>query len=119
MNFIYGDFNDHHKDLVKHDIVTLEKVVCCYPHINDLLENSLSKADKIYGLVYPVDNFISRTLNICSTFYFKIKGSQFQTFVHSEAMMHEKILSKGFERVFYKSTFPWHVAVYKNVIKLV
>ena len=55
-----GDFTDLQEQIQLHDIVTLDKVICCYPFMDDLLKTSLSKAKKYYALVYPQANVLSK-----------------------------------------------------------
>jgi len=115
MEFIFGDFIDFHQHIDKHDIVTLERVVCCYPHVTDLINNSTSKANKYYALVYPMDGFLSKSVNKLAHLYLKLKKNPFRTYVHSEKMMHELICKNGFENIYYGNVFPWKIAVYKRV----
>ena len=113
--FIHGDFNDKINELEKHNIVTLERVVCCYPYIEDLIDNSTSKAISYYGLVYPNDGGLSKFLNKLAHFYFWLKKNPFRTHIHSEIMMHKRIEKNGFNRIYYMKQFPWNVALYKRV----
>ncbi len=112
---IYADFVDCYSDIGKHDIVTLEKVVCCYPEVKDLINHSTAKAGKYYGLVYPLDGAVARAVNKLAHLYFKITRNPFRTQIHSEKMMDELIRQNGFERVHYSKSFPWRVALYKRV----
>ena len=114
MEFIHGDFNDVYTSLENKGIVTLERVVCCYPNVVDLINNSTAKADNYYAFIYPMDNLLSRLVNRLGDFHFRLKKSPFRSFVHSEKMMHELVQSNGFERIYHASTFPWKVAVYKR-----
>jgi len=112
---IYADFIDCHKDIDKHDIVTLEKVVCCYPQVEDLIHHSTAKAGKYYGLVYPLDGAVARVVNKIAHLYFKITRNPFRTQIHSEKMMDTLILQNGFQRIYYSKIFPWKIALYKRV----
>ena len=115
MSFIHADFNDCFQTIEKHDIVTLERVVCCYPNVVDLINNSTSKAIKYYGLVYPMDTFLSKLINQIGHVYLKIKRNPFRTFIHSEEMMHTLISNNGFKQIYYSKKFPWRIVLYKKI----
>lgn len=112
---IYADFIDCHKDIGGHDIVTLEKVVCCYPQVEDLIRHSTAKAGKYYGLVYPLDGAVAKAVNKMAHLYFKMTKNPFRTQIHSEKMMDKLIRQNGFQRIYYSMAFPWKIALYKRV----
>lgn len=37
------------------DVVTLDRVICCYPDMESLVSRSADRAQRLYGLVYPRD----------------------------------------------------------------
>lgn len=115
MEFVYGDFLDIYPTVERHDVVTLEKVVCCYPNVKDLINSSASRSEEVYGLVYPMDNWLSRLTNKIGNIYLWITKNSFRSFVHRESMINSLIVDNGFERVHYSAVFPWRVAVYKRV----
>ncbi len=115
MKFIHGDFNDHHNEIEQHDIVTLSRVVCCYPDVDQLINNSISKANKYYGLVYPADNFIFKTGIGLMNFGLYLRRNPFRTFVHSVDKMNGLISNHGFKRVYLGNAFLWRIALYKRV----
>ena len=55
-----GDFVDLAKSVEPADIVTLDRVVCCYPDVDALLGAAADKATRIVGLVYPRDIWWNR-----------------------------------------------------------
>lgn len=114
MSFYHGDFVDHEKAIDQHDIVTLERVVCCYPDVQELITTTTNKSKRIYALVYPLDNFLSRLLIKVTHVYFWFKKNPFRTFVHSEKMMHELIEAQGFELVKRDRKSFWRIAVYRR-----
>lgn len=112
--FIHGDFNDNNTEIEKHNIVTLERVVCCYPHVESLIDNSTAKAINYYAFVYPNDSWFAKIVNQLAHIYFKIKKNPFRTQIHYAKMMHERIENNGFTRIYYGNQFPWKIAVYKR-----
>jgi 2-polyprenyl-3-methyl-5-hydroxy-6-metoxy-1,4-benzoquinol methylase len=39
------------------DVVTLDRVICCYPDMQSLVSRSADRAQRLYGLVYPRDTW--------------------------------------------------------------
>ncbi len=114
VSYFFGDFVDHHTQLENHDVVVMDKVVCCYPHFNDLLTNAMDKSNEILALSYPKSNLPGRLLVSLGNFFFKFKGSKFRAFMHPNAEIRAVIKSGGFERLYYKSTIPWNIEVYRK-----
>ena len=52
------------------DIVTLDRVICCYHDMHSLVSLSVAKAGKLYGLVYPRDTWWMRAAVSLGNFYF-------------------------------------------------
>ncbi len=114
MSFIYADFVDVHDKVEAQDIVTLERVVCCYPDFRALITDSTNKANEYYGIIYPLDTPLSRLLIRLTHIYFWFKKNPFRTFVHPETEMQQLIMDQGFEAVHIQRVFPWKVALYKR-----
>ena len=52
-----GDFVELAPQLPQADIVTLEKVICCYPDMRALVGLSSARAGKLYRVVFPRDTW--------------------------------------------------------------
>ena len=112
-----GDFTDIQEQIQKHDIVTLDKVICCYPYMDDLLKASLSKAKKYYALVYPQANVLSKLGVKILNLILKLKGNSFRTFIHSPILVESTIANAGFKKIYSNKTFlSWNIHLYKKEI---
>ncbi len=112
VKFFHGNFVDLAENIAPADIVTLDKVICCYPDVEKLVGLSAERAKKIYGLVYPRDTRVSKVIEVLANFTNRIQRCPFRVFVHSTRVV-DAILSKnGFKRSFYHHTPLWQVAVY-------
>lgn len=114
-NFVVGDFVDVHPEMEVHDIVTLDKVICCYPDFKVLLESGIDKTGRILALSFPVSNFISRFLAKLAALYFKWKKSSFKSYVHPSKQVHQFIEERGFKMKHKALSFPWNVYIYEKV----
>lgn len=114
VNFIQGDFVEMVKEIPSADIVTLDKVICCYPDLQTLVGLSSQKAGKIYGVIYPVDTWWMKFGVRIPNFFFKIKHNPFRLYIHPTQAIEALIRKSGLKRKFYCKLFMWHVAVYQR-----
>ena len=114
IDFIQGDFVEMVKELPTADIVTLDKVICCYPDLQKLVGLSSERAGKIYGVIYPVDTWWMKFGVRIQNFFFKRKDNPFRLYVHPTEVIETLIHKSGLKRKFYRKLFMWHVAVYQR-----
>ena len=112
---LHGDFVDLAKDIPQCDIVTLDRVVCCYHDGKALVEKSVALTKSLYGLVYPLDNWSSRIAGFMENMGHRLHRSPFRFFVHSPKMVEEILRKRGFERKFYRESGMWQIVVYRHV----
>ena len=110
--FKHGDFTTIASDLNSSDIVTLDKVICCYDDMNRLVDLSSKLARKIYAVVYPRDNWWIKLFLPIINFYPKIKGSSFRLFIHPTNKVEDIIIKNGLKRIYNTTRLFWQVAVF-------
>jgi magnesium-protoporphyrin O-methyltransferase len=108
----HGDFVDLAGALEPADIVTLDRVLCCYPDMERLVEASAAKARHIYGLVYPRDRWITRIGMALVNLLLRLRGGAFRTYVHSTVAVEAAVQRCGLERRFHGHTFLWQIVIY-------
>ena len=109
-----GDFIDFANDLQIHDIVALDKVICCYPHMQDLMRHTTDKANSLIGIVYPRNNLLGKILIAIGNLWMKLKKSDFRAFMHSNREVRGILENKGFERITHRTLYPWNIEVYRK-----
>ena len=115
VNYHHGDFVELSNQIETHNIVTLDKVICCYPDVDELLKTSLSKATKYYGLVYPQAHILSRIAVWALNLKLKLKKNPFRTFIHDPKFVHQTIRNAGFQKIYSNKTLlSWQVHLYKK-----
>lgn len=116
IDYYTSDFLDVHTQIEPHDIVTLDKVICCYPHIEDLLQSSLSKAKTYYALVHPQATFMARGVVWVLNLTLKIRGNPFRTFIHNQDVIKRTIAQAGFKEIYKDRTFlSWQIQIFEKV----
>ncbi|HVO76024.1 MAG TPA: methyltransferase domain-containing protein [Ignavibacteriaceae bacterium] len=110
----HGDFVKAAEEIERADIVTLDRVICCYDDMESLVKLSASHALKLYGVVYPDNRWRNRILTIIENFFLLLTGSQFRIFNHPVENIEKIIREEGLERYFVQKTFIWRVHVYRR-----
>ncbi len=115
VSYRLGDFVELADTLPDADITVLDKVVCCYGDLDRLLENSLKKTKRIYGLVYPRNNFLVGGMFKLQISILRLFRSKFHPFWHDWDIMNQKIAQSGFQLLYQRPTLAWTVAVFQRV----
>lgn len=112
---IHGDFVEHAPEIEPADIVTLDRVICCYPDVRGLVDSSAAHARRVYGLVYPRRTWWLRPAFRLANFVLRLRGSSFRIFLHPPAVVEAVIESHGLHRIFHEFVGIWQVAVFAAV----
>lgn len=112
VTYHYGDFVDLSPTVEPADVVTLDRVVCCYPDMVALVTASATKARHLYGLVIPRRRAIVRFGNALYNLFSRLRGSAFRSYVHPPAEVDELVRRNGFARTYAAETPLWHVWTY-------
>jgi len=110
-----GNFVDLAADIPPCDIVTLDKVICCYHDAKNLVEKSAARARVLYGLVYPLTSWKARFAGFLENISHRLHRSPFRFFVHPTAVVEEILRTEGFEQRFYQEEGMWQIVVYRRV----
>src|ERR1043166_229993 len=114
IDFRLGDFVALAPDVPAADIVTLDRVVCCYPDMEPLVRLSAERCRRLYGLSYPRDRWPVRATVATENVFRRMFGNPFRSFVHSPAAMDRLITGLGFTLLSSVRTFAWEIAVYRR-----
>jgi magnesium-protoporphyrin O-methyltransferase len=114
VQFVQGDFVALAGKIADAELVTLDRVVCCYPDAEPLIKSSASKALKWYALSYPRDRWWVRLAIRFENWRRRRGGDSFQVHIHSEILMDELVKRAGFSRQFHARTLTWSVAIYRR-----
>jgi len=111
-----GDFVELADRIAPADIVTLDRVVCCYPNMEGLVRLSVQHSRRIYGLVYPRDRRMTRVVIRVQNFFRGLFRNPFRSFVHSVEAMDGLISAAGFTLRQRVRTFVWEVSVWEKSV---
>ena len=109
----------HHADFVAiaptiepANVVTLDRVICCYHDMESLVGLSSERATRVYGLVYPRDTRVARMAAGVMNLYMRLRRNPFRVFVHPTSDVDAVVRSNGLVSRFQRKTLVWQVIVY-------
>jgi magnesium-protoporphyrin O-methyltransferase len=112
----YGDFVTLAPAVAPADVVTLDRVVCCYPDWRALVDASAAKAQRLYGLVYPIDRWWIRFGATLGNAALGLMRQSFRFHVHPTRAVDARVREAGFQRVFRRRGWIWQVVLYQRPI---
>lgn len=99
-----------------HDVVILNKVICCYPDADALIARSTAAAGKLYAVSIPESRgfwgFFARLRWFVCDLYERLRGEDLPRFIHDRAEIESKILAAGFRPLHTGRQYVWFVGVY-------
>ena len=115
ITLVHGNIVAMGEELPPADVVTLDKVVCCYDDMPGLIKASVNRARKLYGLVYPRDNWLVKTGFGFENLGYWLKGSDFRLFVYPTKEVDGLIQQNGFRMLSRSTSAAWQIVVYVRV----
>ncbi|MEX1247616.1 MAG: class I SAM-dependent methyltransferase [Anaerolineales bacterium] len=112
IEFHHGNFVDLAPELAPADIVTLDKVICCYHDMPRLVRASARLAEKYYAIVVPRDRWLFRVAARLMNFGLRIFRNPYRMFVHPHKKIEGILRKAGLKHSYSRDNFLWHVAVY-------
>ena len=116
VNFIHADFTDVAADLSEVDIVTLDRVVCCYPDFRRLLKSAAGKSRKAIAMTYPRETWYLRMGIAVMNFFQRLRNDPFRVFIHPVNEMEWLLNGEGLQKISVRRLFVWEMALYQRVI---
>ena len=114
VRFYHGDFVELAADIEPADIVTLDRVLCCYPNMPAMVKLSSARARKYYGIVYPRDTWLIKLGLALANLVIRLRHSPFRVFLHPSREVDEIVRDNGLKQIFFDKTGLWQVVVYAH-----
>lgn len=112
MAFVSGDLVTRADEIEAADIVTLDRVICCYPDVEALIAATAARARTVYGLVLPRDRWLIRTGTRLVNLWFRIRRSAYRSYAHANPRIDEWLAAIGLRPKQEGRTFLWRVVIY-------
>ena len=112
VQFVQGDFLDVASELPVATAVTLDRVICCYPLYEPLLEESLRHAECLFAFSYPRDVWYVHAAIAFENAIRWLRKNPFRAFVHPVDRMTQVIQRAGFKLAGRRQTWQWSADVW-------
>jgi spermidine synthase len=108
-----GDFVAIAEEVEPADVVTLDRVICCYPDMESLVGRSAERAQRVYGLVYPQDAWWVRLGIRATNLALRLTRQAFRAHAHRTAGVDAVARAHGLQPALRRRVGPvWQVALY-------
>jgi len=109
-----GDFVELAAGIAPADVVTLDRVICCYPDMKTLVSESAAHARQLYGVVIPRENRLVRVMRLGINTVFRVMRNPFRFYIHPSREIEAVLARFGFKPLATRDTLVWRVAVYSR-----
>lgn len=107
-----GDFMERAETYAPADVTVLDKVVCCYPDAEGMVQRSLALTRRVYALTYPRDRWYVRAGVALGALGLRLLRSAYRPYVHDPRAIEGRITQAGFRKRHEATTFIWLTQVY-------
>lgn len=114
VEIVQGDFVRRASAIDSSDIVTLDRVVCCYPDAESLVRLSADRARNLLGLVLPRNTRLVRLALWVNNLRFRLTRNPYRAFGHSNQLIDRLVGDADFRPIAEQRTLFWRVVLYRR-----
>ena len=114
VQFVHGDFVAVADQIPAADIVTLDRVICCYPDMETLVSRAAEKTRHVLGAVYPRDTWWVRVGIALENTLSRVRRSAFRVYLHSPQAIEARLATSGFRRASHARSLAWEIATFER-----
>lgn len=104
--------------ITPHDVVVLNKVVCCYFDVSALLANTSSAARSVVALSMPhsrrLRGMLARLIVGAENAWRRLRGDPFRAFVHDNALIIQTLTRGGWSLTAQRDHWMWRIATFER-----
>ena len=108
-----GDFTEMAEGMEADDVI-MNRVICCYPYMERLMNAALSASSQFLAVTFPRDRIVFRISVGLESTYHRIRGVDFRVYIHSPRAILETARRAGFEVAFDDRDVVWHGVVFER-----
>jgi len=113
-HYRHGDFVELADGVPPATVVTLDRVLCCYPDMPALVRLSGGRAERLYGIVVPRVRWWVRLGFVAANLWLRLRGSDFRVFLHQPAAMAAELEEMGFTQVEEERSLIWTMRLFER-----
>ena len=115
IDFYLGDFVEMAPQIPEAHVVTLDRVICCYPDMPALVGASADRARELWGAVFPRERVLMRVGIFAVNVFQRLRRKAFRVYVHPTAGVEGVLRARGFVPRHHRTTLFWQVVVWRRV----
>ena len=112
--YVHGDFTAVADEIDSADVVILDRVICCYPHLQALLGASARKARRYLALSYPGERLWTRIRLGLDCALRKVRGQAFRLYLHPHSEVRAIAVRDGLRPVHTDTDGFWQITVFER-----
>ena len=109
-----GDFVGEAPDLEIADLVVMDRVICCDPRLDLLVEAAASRTGRLLAVSYPRDRILVSAVIGVQNLVRRLRGEAFRVWVHPVEAIHRAMAGHGLALRAVRHTFVWEMAVFER-----
>ncbi len=113
VTYTQRDFAQLPDDFEPADVVTMDRVICCYPYLQQLLGAAAQRANRYLVLSFPLDDWwiriVYRVLNGLISLF---RRDGFHSYVHPHTQVLEIAQAAGLQPVHHDRSGIWQIMVF-------
>lgn len=114
VTFVQGDFVALAPEIPAADVVTLDRVICCYPEMEQLVSLSAARAQRLWGAVFPLERVLFKLFVQLGNGMRRVTRNDFRTFIHPVDAIDAALRRDGLRLRSVRDTYGWRAAVYSR-----
>lgn len=111
-----GDFVENQDEFESADVVLMNRVVCCYPWMERMMEAAAGKADRYLGLVFPREKWWVKLGLASGNGWMAFRNCDFRAFVHPVSGIHSVAADAGFVVRHTDNNLIWQTLVFERAV---
>lgn len=112
VRYVEGDFVALAPNLEPADVVTLDRVLCCYHDMPAMVDASAGLARRLYGVVFPREHLPMRLAIRAINTVQRLRRRPFNVFLHGTAAVDARIRRHGFRKLWQGTSPLWQIHLY-------
>lgn len=111
VTFLHGDAVDLVATLAPADLVTLDRVICCYPDLESLVAVTAGKARRFWAASFPRERWFIHLKMRWENARRARAGSEFRSYVHPVSQVYSLLAGAGFTPIRTHRGLFWEVVL--------
>lgn len=108
------DFAQNAELFASAELVVMDRVICCYPHLDLLLGQAAERASNYLAISFPVENFVSKFAIQAFTLALKLIGQTYHPYLHGHQKIQHTVEKAGLRLIHQDRRSIWTMMVFER-----